>query len=107
MKTDNKRKLKTVCSTKVIVQGIGSVIPVKILSKHKICVPCEKNAIVFLFRFFYEYGFISKQEQVLRLIDRPEFLDSQVISFYNNKNKMCFDIVLENPENFYQKRKNK
>ncbi|HXK44451.1 MAG TPA: hypothetical protein PL060_00750, partial [bacterium] len=88
------------------VQNISKDIPVKILSKYKICVPCEKNAVILLFRFFYEHGFISNQEQMLRMIDRPEFLDSQVISFYNKKNKMCFDIVLENPEKFFKNGEN-
>ena len=78
----------------------------KILSRHKICVPCEKNAMIFLFRFFYKHGFTSKQEQMLRLIDKPQFLDSQVISFYNKKNKMCFDIVLESSEKFFKNGEN-
>lgn len=61
----------------------------------KIKIKTDKQTIITLFEFFFNSGFYSKQEQILRLMDRPELLAGQIISFYNEKKKLRIDVELE------------
>lgn len=60
----------------------------------KIRMSPNRITLIPLFVFMSRNGFLSEQEQLLRLIDRPELLSGQVISFYNRKKNLRIDVEL-------------
>ena len=71
-------------------------------SEIELVIPCDKQQIVSVFIVFSENGFFSDQEQILRLLDRPELLEHQFITFTHQKKKISFHIMLEKQEEFFK-----
>jgi hypothetical protein len=63
-------------------------------------IPSEKNVIISLFDILYRFKFHSDQRHLLRIIDKPEFLAGQWITFTDNKNREILDVYLENTAEF-------
>jgi len=61
----------------------------------KCSLSADRATLIKLFDFLWRNGFFSDEEQILRLIDRPDLLAGQVITFYNKQKKFRIEVELE------------
>ncbi len=84
---------------KVVVEELKKEINVSVLQQKpgflKLSLSFDRTKLIKLFEFFLRNGFLSKQEHIFRLIDRPDLLAGQIISFYNKQKKFRIDVELE------------